>query len=210
MKIFYFLFLTISINCLSPALLNSPEFLKQKNKLIKEVKAKIPVSKLSFNGTLIEKFDFSGDAVLDFVPAVNFEQEIKKLSLSNDVKQLIISRIKNLNTNVTYNYGVNIGTNHSKVNISLDLVISTKFNTTQGSFIGFAYLKGTTIAHLKDLYDIIQTKKCKNIWPFRKCYYENFKVKKTFTARDLTDICNDVNGYNYSELIKLIFEKWLN
>ena len=210
MKIFYFLLLTISINCLSPALLNSPEFLKQKNKLIKEVKAKIPVSKLFFNGTLIEKLDFSGDAVLNFVPAVNFEQEIKKLSLSNDVKQLIISRIKKLDTNVTYNSRGNIGTNHSEVNISLDLVISTKFNTTQGSFIGFAYLKGTTIAHLKDLYDIIQNKKCKNVWPFKKCYYENFKVKRLFTVDDLMNISNAVNGYNYSELIKLIFEKWLN
>ena len=221
MKILYLLLLALSINCLRPTLPNSLQFQKQKAKLIKKIKEKIsrtPV--LTFNKTLIEKFDFSGDAVLDFLPAANFEQELNKLNLPNDAKKLIISSTSQSNTKVESNYNYNSTLNFVKSNVSL--VISTKFNTTKGSFIGFAYLKGKTTTHLKVLYRKFKWNfpwknpvKCvKGFLPSSGCVippiHLPFSFKRNLTSVELEEVKKAAKDYTYWELIKLMLDKWVN
>ena len=230
MKILYLLLLALSINCLRPTLPNSLQFQKQKAKLVKQIKEKIinPPA-FTYNKTLIKKFDFSGDAVLDFLPAADFEQELNKLNLPNDAKKLIISSTSQSNTKVESNYNYNSTLNFVKSNVSL--VISTKFNTTKGSFIGFAYLKGKTTTHLKVLYKrrnwwpwvkpIIKPNtvvRCGNKFPLVKCIPHPLprphplplSVKRNLTNIELEEVKKAAKDYTYWELIRLMLDKWVN
>ena len=218
MKIFYLLLLALSINCLRPTLPNSLQFQKQKAKLIKKIKEKISrTPALTFNKALIEKFDFSGDAVLDFLPAANFEQELNKLNLPNDAKKLIISSTSQSNTKVESNYNYNSTLNFVKSNVSL--VISTKFNTTKGSFIGFAYLKGKTTTHLKVLYrifkfDWMRKKPVRCTKGFlNRCIIprpHSISVERNLTNIELEEVKKAAKDYTYWELIRLMLDKWVN
>ena len=204
MKILYFLLLTLSINCLSPALLNSSEFQKQKDILLtKAINICTRRILYPFNYTFIKNYTVSTDFVLDFLPFDNFEQEVNKLNLPNDARKLIKSA-KNL-----VSPRKRVG--HSHIGKLLDLnvawVVSTKFNTTEGSFIGFAYFEGNTLAYLKDFYEEVKKRVCRRVGCFIKCHYETYKEERNLTKVELEAAKEEAEGKIKSKLIKLLFAK---
>ena len=209
MKIFCFLLLTISISCLSPALLNSQEFQKQRTDLLKDAIVECSnLTTISFNDTFTKNYTFSSEFVLDFLPVNNLEQEVNKLNLPNDIKTLIISIKNKEKPTVEKSNHFNFNNKTKIMNLDMSMIFATKFNSTEGSYIGFLYLNGKTKAFLKDIYKLVILKVCPTGGDIlKKCRYKKNIVEKLLTAEEIIVVEENVLSKTKLELNKLLLNK---